>query len=543
MATPDDDSEIRRGPSIATEDGLRAAVRSGLRWSFGTQLTLRALSFASGIVIFRLLDPADFGVYALALAVSNVMLCLNDLGQEIAVVAWSDDDEDIHRTATTVTIATSLLLFVACWLLAPLIAESAGRPSAAGVIRLMAGLVVIDGFITVPRGDPLPGDAPAAGERHRARPQSPRRIAISVTLAVLWPGPWAPVIGTFVGAVVNAVVTLHYAPAIPVPGFVPSHARRLLAFGVPGAGTTTLDMILLNVDTFIVANHLGVEALGFYALAFNVSSWPAMIITTSLRKVSVAAINQLIRLGGDWRGSFVRSMSMLIALLVPICLLLALLAEPLVELLYSAKSLPAAPILVWLVVLGGMRVVYGFVVDLLMAHGRTVATFRAELLLADRRRSRHVDRRGGRRRPRRGDRSRAGRRAGSGPDLRLRHLRAGRSTCGRSPGGSSAPPSAPSRRSASSHRGWPRLDRPVAQLLIGGAVISVVYGVVGLGRAQLRSFAAMVRGQRWLATVRMTLTPPSPRLPSTGPGIGSRPGGKGNTCGFWCSVPASAAWS
>ena len=36
-------------------------------------------------------------------------------------------------------------------------------------------------------------------------------------------------------------------------------------------------------------------------------------------------------------------------------------------------------------------------------------------------------------------------------------------------------------------------------VLIGGAVISVVYGCVGLGRAQLRSFAAMARGQRRLA--------------------------------------------
>ena len=42
-----------------------------------------------------------------------------------------------------------------------------------------------------------------------------------------------PVIGTLVAAFVNAVVTLHDAPAIPMPVFVRSHARRLLAFGVP----------------------------------------------------------------------------------------------------------------------------------------------------------------------------------------------------------------------------------------------------------------------------------------------------------------------
>lgn len=485
------------------EERLRAAVRSGLRWSFGTQLGLRALSFVSGIVIFRLLDPADFGIYALALAVSNVLLCLNDLGQETAIVAWAHGDEadheDVGRTATTFSIAMSVVLYLGCWALAPLIAESAGRPSGAGVIRLVAGVVLIDGIITVPRGLLFR----AMHQRQVSVTELtavPVTIAVSVAIAVLWPGPWGPAIGTFVGAVVNGVATLLYAPAIPPPGFAWGHARRLLAFGVPGAGTTTLDMVLLNVDSFIVANHLGVEALGFYALAFNISSWPSTIITTSVRKVSVAAINQLIRLGGDWRRSFSRSLWMLVALLVPVCLVLALLAQPLVELLYSAKSLPAAPILVWLVVLGGLRVVYGFVVDLLMAQGRTVATFRAQLiwLLA------------------------ALPAMWIGADLdgargvAIGHVVAAVVVAGPiyayDAWNVGIDLGAIARRLVRPSIGavasialaavlLPRLDDPLVQLVVGGAAISVLYGVVGLGPAQLRSLLAVVRPRRLAGAV------------------------------------------
>ena len=70
-------------------------VRAGLRWSFATQLSIRFVSFASGIAVFRLLDPADFGIYALALAVLNIALCVNDLGQELAVMGWGDDVDDV----------------------------------------------------------------------------------------------------------------------------------------------------------------------------------------------------------------------------------------------------------------------------------------------------------------------------------------------------------------------------------------------------------------------------------------------------------------
>jgi PST family polysaccharide transporter len=186
---------------------------------------------------------------------------------------------------------------------------------------------------------------------------------------------------------------------------------------------------------------------------------------------------------------------MLIALLVPICLLLALLAQPLVELLYSAKSLPAAPILVWLVVLGGLRVVYGFVVDLLMAHGRTVATFRAQLIWllaavpamwigADLDGARgvaigHV----------------VAAVVVAGPIYTYDAWRVGIDL------GSVA------RRLVRPGLGavasialaavvLSRLDGPVAELVVGGAAISVSYALVGLGPTQLRSFAAMLRRPR-----------------------------------------------
>ncbi|MPY96167.1 MAG: oligosaccharide flippase family protein [Acidimicrobiia bacterium] len=142
----------------------------------------------------------------------------------------------------------------------------------------------------------------------------------------------------------------------------------------------TVEMGLLNIDSIIIAHQLGATALGFYALAFNVSSWPSTIITNAVRKVSIAALNRMVQAGEDWRAAFARSLSLLIALLVPVCVLLGALARPLVEFLYSTKSVPAAPVLAWLVVLGGIRVTLGFVLDLLIAHGKTHATLRAELL-------------------------------------------------------------------------------------------------------------------------------------------------------------------
>jgi PST family polysaccharide transporter len=360
-------------------DGLGQVVRSGLRWSLGTQLALRMFSFVAGIVVFRLLGPTDFGIYALALAVSNIALCVNDFGQDLAVLSWGDDVDEVQGTATTLAIGTSLLVYLGCWALSPMIAASAGQPGATGVLRAASTLVVIDGLITVPRSRlyrTLAQRRVSVSELVAA----PVNIGLSVGLALAWSGPWGPVVGTIAAALVNAAFTLRYAPVIPRPAFDLRHARRLARVGVPGAGTMTVEMALLNVDTLIVANRLGATALGFYALAFNISSWPSTVITNGVRKVSVAALNRLVHAGADWRTAFSRSFSLLLSLLAPICLLLGTLAAPLVEFLYSAESTPAVAVLRWLVLLGGARVAMGFVIDLLLAHRRTDLTLRAELL-------------------------------------------------------------------------------------------------------------------------------------------------------------------
>lgn len=367
----------RPGGDDVEGEAFRDTVGRGLRWSFGTQLLMRMASFASGIVIFRLLEPAQFGVYALALAVINVLLSLNDLGQDMAVVAWQGPGlERARRTASSIALGMSVLLYGAVFAAAPLIAELAESAAATGIIRVMALTLLIDGFLTVPRALMYK----ALDQRHISLGELltvPVSLTVSLGLVILGAGPWGPALGTLAGAVAHGVATVRFAPAVPVPGWDWGHAKRLLRFGLPGAGTMTIELALINVDSIIVAYLLGPTALGFYALAFNVSSWPSTIITNAVRKVSQPAFTRLAA-AGDWQAPFNRSLTILMSVLIPVCLLLAVQAEPLVRLVYGEKSLPAAPVLSWLVLLGGTRVFMGYLLDLMIALQRPASTLRAE---------------------------------------------------------------------------------------------------------------------------------------------------------------------
>jgi PST family polysaccharide transporter len=326
------------------------------------------LSVISGIVLFRVLTPADFGVYALALAVLNVLLSFNELGLDMAVVRWPGDVSRAQHTAVSMAIGSSIFWYIACFLAAPEVAALAHRPEATGPLRLVATVVLVDGIVAIPRA-----------RLYRALQQRQIgtgeilavvvNVTVSIVLVVLGARSWGPAAGTVGGALVNGAVIWCLAPARPRPGFHPVDARRLLAFGLPGAGTMLVEMMLLNVDTLIVANRLGATALGFYALAFNISSWPSTLITTAVRKVALPAFSRMSVSTEALGEGANRSIGLLVSLLIPVCLLMSVLAQPLVRFLYSAKSLPAAQVLAWLAVLGGVRVVMNLVVDMLMGMG------------------------------------------------------------------------------------------------------------------------------------------------------------------------------
>lgn len=366
---------------VAVEGRFGHQVRRGLRWSFVTQIAARAVSFASGIALFRLLRPDAFGVYALALGVVGILMSANDLGQIVAVMRWPGDHREVTPTATTLTIAASATVYAGLFVVAPLLARSADRPGAAGVLRLLALIVLVDGVTATPRSLLLRTFRPdrlAAGELAGV----PLNLVLSLGLAWSGAGAWAPAVGAVAGALVNGAVVLWLAPEVPVPGWDRGIAGHLLAFGLPLAGTTLVELTLLNVDYLLVGSLLGATALGFYALAFNVSSWPATVITQAVRRVSIVSFATLSADDDppELQRSFVRSATLLATVLVPICVGLSVLAGPLIEVVYSEKGRPAIAALTWLAVLGGVRVAVGFVFDLLAGTGRSRAAFGVQAL-------------------------------------------------------------------------------------------------------------------------------------------------------------------
>jgi PST family polysaccharide transporter len=352
---------------------LGRPVRQGLRWGLASQAVIRLITVASTVALLRLVGPEDYGTFVFALAVATVVMSVNDVGQSVAVSRWPVVDlESAQRCGTTVAWAGSGASFLGCLMLADPLSRLGGAPGATGVIRLMAVLVLIDGLTAVPRALLL------RTFRHRRivaaeLAATPVNVAVTLGLAAGGAGMWAPAVGTLAAAVVTGGVVLLMAPLVPRPGWDRRVVGETLRFGAPWSAALLIEVLLLNVDYVVVGSQLGPVALGVYAVAFNVASWPATLFTHAIRRVSVVGFAQLQDRPAELAGAFFRAATLLVTLLLPLCVGLAVVADPLLRILYGTEVAAVGSVLSWLVVLTGARVTAGLVVDVLLAQGRTRA--------------------------------------------------------------------------------------------------------------------------------------------------------------------------
>lgn len=360
------------GATAPVVGGLGPQVGSAVRWSVMNSAFTRVSQVAVGILLARLIAPEQFGVYAAALVVLNIVLSVSEMGVSVALVRMPGDISRVAPTVTTLSLLSGSVLAIACGAGAPWFADALNAPEATGLIRVMALALVVGGASAVP-----------AAILQREFRQDLKLAAdvssfllgtlVAVVLALLGFGAWSLAWSRVVTNVAAAAVMFASTKERYRPGFDKEQAKALLSFGLPLAGSSLLVFAVLNVDYIVVGSVLGPVALGLYLLAFNLSSWPVGAISLPVRSVALPAFARLQTDPEGFCRGFLRAVRVLALFSVPPCVLLASLGGPLVRFVYGSRWGPAAAALSLLAVLGGLRVLLELAYDALASAGRSRA--------------------------------------------------------------------------------------------------------------------------------------------------------------------------
>jgi lipopolysaccharide exporter len=182
---------------------------------------------------------------------------------------------------------------------------------------------------------------------------------------------WSRVLGNLVvGVVILLALDTRY-----LPGWKGQFVGPLLRFGVPAALGSVLSQLVLNVDYVIIGREMSTTDLGYYMLAFNICSWPTAALGAVMEQIVLPAFSGVRRDGGDLRLTVARAVRAVALVACPVGAFTLAFAHPLIETVYGARWLTAAPVVSVLAVFGVLYVFTMLFDNMMIASGRTGTMF------------------------------------------------------------------------------------------------------------------------------------------------------------------------
>lgn len=343
-------------------------------WIGASTMLLRFGNILVMAVVARLVSPDELGVYALAIAVYGFVASLASWGVASAIGRSDLDADKLGPTVTTFALSSTCVVAGAMALSAGPVASAFEAPEAAGPIRILAVALALQGIFAVPntqiqrvfRQDVI------------FRANVVAFILSNTTLLLLATVihgaeafAWSRVVGNLVvGLMIVLSLEKHYRP-----GWHAQFVGPLLRFGVPVALGTLLSRFVLNVDYVIVGREMSTTDLGFYMLAFNICAWPTTALGAVMDQVVLPAFSGVRRDGGDLRATVFRAVRLVALVACPIGAFTFAFAYPLIETVYGAKWLTAAPVVKVLALYGVLYVLGTLFDEMMIASGKTMTMF------------------------------------------------------------------------------------------------------------------------------------------------------------------------
>jgi PST family polysaccharide transporter len=249
---------------------LDRSLFRGVAWTGVAKLTGQTASWASTLVVARLLSPDDYGVYGLALLYLGLLQTVSDAGIGPAVIARQDLTARDLAQLNTVAVGTGIAGSLFTVAVAPFFSAFFRDPRLTAAVAVL-GLTFVIGAL---------GNVPSALLRRdmRFKPlaayeslQAIVTAVASVAMAAAGFGYWTLVGAALLasGAGTAAVLVRNSVP------FARPEIRRLrtvLGFGAEVSAQRLTWYWYANADFAVVGRMLGGRFVGAYSLAFTLAN-------------------------------------------------------------------------------------------------------------------------------------------------------------------------------------------------------------------------------------------------------------------------------
>lgn len=363
---------------LSSAAGMTGAVATGAKWSLVGKLAGQGVQFFAGLVLARLLAPADYGTMASVYVITGFAVLFFELGLGSALIALRNPTERDLSTGFWINALGGVVFTLVLAVSGPLVALLF-RDQRLVVLTPLAGLSFLFGI----------GGVHSALLQRQLQLKKVALISVISTVvsfgvtiagAAGGLGVYALVLGPAVASIVSSALSWAMVPWRPHHFISRESLPKIWRFSGGQLGFNVVNYWGRNGDNFLIARFVGQASLGLYNKAYQLMLLPVQQVGQVLGGVMFPALTAM---GEDHervaRG-YRRAVRLINLATVPVLVGLAAVAPGAVPLLWGDQWTRTVPLLMLLCFAGIPQCISTSVGWLFQSQNRTGLMFRVGLV-------------------------------------------------------------------------------------------------------------------------------------------------------------------
>lgn len=355
------------------------SVRGGMFTvtSQGAQFVMQSVAT---VVLARLLTPADFGLVAMATAITGLGQAFADLGLSEATIQHPKINHAQVSALFWINVTVGLALMSITMALAPVLAWFYREPRLKD-ITLLVSLTFLIGGLRVQHTALLKRQMRFSSLAVRDVASYVLAVPLAITLAWRGAGYWALVALPLTLNLTQMVLSwlmVRWTPGLPT-----RHAkvRPLIAFGGNVAASYLIMSVNSSADNVLIGWYWGAGPLGLYSRAYNLLLLPMRQLAAPASSVAVPAFSMVQADPERLARYYLRTANLMVWISAPLIGFLFVSATPIIVLTLGYRWQEAAPVFQILAIFALGQVLLDLTVWLCVSRGQSKRLLKLMLLI------------------------------------------------------------------------------------------------------------------------------------------------------------------
>jgi teichuronic acid exporter len=320
---------------------LGQSIRNSTQWLVSGGIGNKILDFIFGVILARLLAPADFGMLVTVQIFSGIAGFISSAGLGQALIHAKDAEISHFRVAFTLQLLSGCAIYAFFYLTAPWFGIWYDQPLFADLMRVSALTFLIRPFSNI-AGARLSRQMRFKAQAIIALLSALFTGIIGTSLAYTGLGVWSLVLAGVLSAFLNSTLLCVAARWMPGIAFDLAVARSLGGYGAKITGRDFLVYVRSQLSNLLISRALNPAAVGLFNKADSLANLPVLTISGAVYQPTFRALSSIRDNLDKSKYLYFRAITLVLVYTLPFYVGLWWLARPFIEVVYGEQWMDSA---------------------------------------------------------------------------------------------------------------------------------------------------------------------------------------------------------